>query len=228
MFKAATRKLEETLVDIDKNDIPFPDDLELHNIGVTIYRLIPSEYQNAIMTSVNDPTSAQINKMNRKFDKSNNYKSGRRDDKDKKDRKNGKFDTSREWMDIVCSACGQVGHDIKIHGCDMAAMKEKLDDFKKKNRDFNMKTVRDIFEQHQDDRRNKKLSGKRKRNLLRGKLRAAKLEMGQSEYIMAKDLYIRAFKQQYPEEDLNDPREDNTMDIKAYDVLESEDENDDQ
>ena len=48
--------------------------------------------------------------------------------------------------------------------------------------------------------------------------------MGQSEYIMAKELYIRAFKQQYPDEDLNDPRKDNTMYIKAYDVLDSENE----
>ena len=52
----------------------------------------------------------------------------------------------------------------------MADMKEKLDNFKNKNCNFNMRTVKEIFEQHQDKRRNKKLSGKWKHNLLRGKL----------------------------------------------------------
>ena len=51
--------------------------------------------------------------------------------------------------------------------------------------------------------------------------------MGAQEYIIAKDLYIKAFQQQYPEDDLNDLRQDNTMDIKAYDVLDSEDEGSD-
>ena len=43
----------------------------------------------------------------------------------------------------------------------------------------------------------------------------------------AKDLYINKFQEMNPDVDMNDPRQDHNMEIKPYDILESEDENDD-
>ena len=45
-------------------------------------------------------------------------------------------------------------------------------------------------------------------------------------YTEAKSLFIKAFKEQHPDEDINDPRQDHNLEIGAYDVLDSEDESD--
>lgn len=42
----------------------------------------------------------------------------------------------------------------------------------------------------------------------------------------AKLLYINKFQEQHPDVDINDPHQDYNMEIKPYDILESEDEND--
>lgn len=141
-----------------------------------------------------------------------------------------KFDpSSRKFEDIICSACGQADHDIHIHGCDQTAMLEKIQAYKKKTKNnFDAKTVVDIFDEYQKQRRNKQVSGKSARNTLRRRLRAAKLEMEPNDFVEAKTLYINKFQQMHPEIDLTDPRQDHNMEIKPYDILESEEEDDEE
>ena len=99
-------------------------------------------------------------------------------------------------------------------------------DFKRDHKhDFDKQSVLDHFEVHQQQLRQRKLSNKKRRNLLRQKLRAAKLELDDdAQYKQIKDLYINAFKQANNTYDLNDPRENHLIEVREYDILESEDE----
>ena len=133
---------------------------------------------------------------------------------------------SREWHDVICPACGQAGHHIDIHGCDMMAMRKKLDNYlRNKKNDFNNKEVMQIFENHQLNKKDKRKSGKSQRNVLRRNLRKAKQAYNDnSKFNEIKPKYIRMFKEQNMEYDLNDPRQDHNLEIREYDILESESE----
>lgn len=73
----------------------------------------------------------------------------------------------RHWEDVICSACGQDGHDILINGCNATAMQTKIEDWKRKNRrHFDAKLVIDIFEDQQKNKQAKCCSGKFNRNTL--------------------------------------------------------------
>ena len=61
-------------------------------------------------------------------------------------------------------------------------------------------------------------------------MRAARrqLQNDEEEYRRAKDYYIKVFKQEYEQQyDLTDPRLDHNLEIKEYDILDSEAESED-
>ena len=88
-----------------------------------------------------------------------------RQDKDKQDGVN------RQWKDVTCPACGKPGHHIDEDGCDSMAINLNLQNYRRdKKSDFDKQSVIDIFTQHQKEKRNKKISGKKKRNMLRRQL----------------------------------------------------------
>ena len=135
----------------------------------------------------------------------------------------------RGWENVKCPACGQVGHHIDHHGCDHTAMHINITDYKQKHKqDLDNESVLEKFNKYQEQVCQRKLSSKKKRNLLRKKLRAAKIELenDDNKYREIKAFYIKSFKSDHQDHDLNDPRQDNTMDIKEYDILESEPESD--
>ena len=133
----------------------------------------------------------------------------------------------RGWEDVQCPACKQWGHHIDHHGCDHTAINQNIMDYRKNHKqDFDKKSVLDHFKKHQMELRQRKLSNKKKRNLLRQKLRSAKVELQHDVdgYRDIKAFYIKAFKTQYRDHDLHDPRENNLTEVREYDILDSEDE----
>ena len=223
VFAVAKQKIEQDMAIVHAELQPFPEKFKLKNIGLTINEFLPKDAQRQL-PSYNANTSRIINKVNKDYNK----KSGREKndtcvilDKEK---------PTREWANVICPACGLAGHHIDIHGCDQMAIDINLQKFKKNKRNnFDGKTVVDIFKDHQKQKQNKRQSGKQnrqKRNMLRRQLRAAKVELGEDheQYKEAKELYIKAFKQEYKEFDLNDPNQNHNFEIKEYDDLQSESE----
>ena len=223
VFSVAKQKIEQEMAIVHAELQPFPEKYKLKNIGLTINEFLPKDAQRQL-PSYDANTSRTINKVNRDFKKKN--------DKEKSDKCViiDKEKPSREWADVICPACGLAGHHIDYHGCDQMAIDINLQKFKKSKRNtFDGKTVVDIFKDHQQQKKNKRQSGKqnrKKRNMLRRQLRAAKVELGHDheQYQEAKELYIKAFKNEYKEFDLTDPNQNHNYEVKEYDVLESESE----
>ena len=213
VFDAAKQKIEIVIQTVNHNSVPFPDEFKLHNIAMTIHELLPPDAQTVLPSYNASSTQPTINKVNTRSEKN------KQRNKDTKDN-----NPSREWHDVICPACGQAGHHIDIHGCDMMAMRKKLDEYlRKKNRDFNNKAVMEIFEKHQLNKKDKRKSGKSQRNVLRRNLRAARKAYNNDEqYNNIKPKYIRMFKEENPGYDLNDPRQDHNLEIQEYDILDSE------
>ena len=237
-FAAAKQHLEQEMLLLEKKNAVFPDELKLNKVALTIYNLIPTATRNALpdFSQMDATTAPTIHKMNRVQNPYNKPRSAmRRKDTTPPSRDNDITDSgikfnpsSRKFEDVICSACGQAGHDIHIHGCDQTAMMEKIQAYKRKTKNnFDAKTVVDIFDEYQQQRRKKRISGKSARNTSRRRLRAAKLEMDPEEFAEAKGLYINKFQEMNPDVDMDDPRQDHNMEIKPYDILDSEDENDD-
>ena len=222
-FKVAKEKLDEQMAKVNENLILFPEDLLLHNIGMTIYDLMPADAKTTLPT-YNPNSSYTINKVNtRLLDNSSKYRgkiqSPSSTSKDKP--------VYRGWEDVQCPACKTWGHHIDHHGCDHTAINQNIMDYRRAHKkDFDKSSVLDHFKKHQDIIRSRKLSSKKKRNLLRQKLRAAKLDLRHDpqQYDEIKSFYIKSFKKEYREDDLLDPRADNTLDVHEYDILDSEDE----
>ena len=255
MFKVAKEKLEDKMLKMDEQLFVFPKELELQRIGLTIYNWIPRDQRHSINlgdTSKSEMFSETIHKLNQERSRVRNpYKSKdssgssqypRRNSSSSQQTDNTKYQRdarqkdsfpyppivppgSRQWEDVICSACGEAGHDILIQGCDNTAKQTKIEEWKRKNRQhFDRNTVLELYEQHQKQKRNKRVSGKRRRNELRRDLRIARAEMSPEAYREAKDLYIHSFIREHPDDDLKDPREDNLEEIRPYDILDSENE----
>ena len=242
IFAAAKQYIEQEMLLLQKKNAIFPEELKLHQIALTVYNLIPKEQRHSLpdFTKIDETVEPTINRVN---SVQNPYKprsalrnrTPRNTPTPPPRRKDAldsgvKFDpSSRKFEDIICSACGQAGHDIHIHGCDQTAMLEKIQAYKRKAKNnFDAKTVIDIFDDYQKQRRNKRVSGKSARNTLRRRLRAAKVEMDATSYEEAKSLYINKFQEIHPDVDLNDPRQDHNMEILPYDILDSENEEEDE
>ena len=174
-FKVAKEKLDEQMTKVNENLITFPEDLLLHNIGMTIYDLMPADAKTSLPT-YNPDSSLTINKFNSQLsDSSSNHHS-----KQYKSKAANTNDTTvyRSWEDIQCPACKTWGHHIDHHGCDHTAINQNIMDYRRAHKkDFDKNAVLDHFKMHQDNIRSRKLSGKKKRNLLRQKLRAAKIDL---------------------------------------------------
>ena len=176
-FATAKQHLEQQeMLLLEKKNAVFPEELKLHKVALTIYNLIPTATRNALpdFSQMATPTEPTINRMNRVQNPYKPRSALRRRDTPPPARDNPitdlgiKFDpSSRKFEDVICSACGQAGHDIHIHGCDQTAMLEKIQAYKRKTKNnFDAKTVVDIFDEYQKQRKNKRISGKTARNTL--------------------------------------------------------------
>ena len=248
IFSIAKEKIEQKLLQVDADLIDFPEELELHKIGLTIYRWIPEDKRHSLPSFNQNMTINKLNQVRNPYQRRSprNHsatppptrsqeprqsilrKPQRTQQQDDPMDSGLKFNPfSRQWEDVICSACGQAGHDIHIHGCDNTAMIEKVNDYRRSNaKHFDRKTVLQLYEEHQKKKRERRVSGKYARNQLRRKLRAAKLEMDPDIYYEARDLYIKAFKAEHPHAHINDPRADDNLEIEPYSNLDSESESD--
>ena len=69
------------------------------------------------------------------------------------DKSKEKSAPSREFADVICPACGQAGHHIAYHGCDLYAIKQNLDKFQiDKYRNTTEQKVMDIFKNYQKNK----------------------------------------------------------------------------
>ena len=217
-FDLAKQTLKVEIAKFSQNLIPFPPKFTLKQIGITINELLP-EHAQSVLPTYQAPVQGTINKVNTRSNQKKPSFQHQHDNDEKEDSSN------RQWYDLICSACGVAGHDIAVNGCDNMAIKKNLEGYERGKNKFNTKEVKEIFEQHQIGRKDKRKSGKSQRNILRRRLRKAKQEFcDKSKYNDAKNYYIRVFKEQNPEYDLNDPRQDHNLEVREYDILESEDE----
>ena len=226
-FQVVHTTIADQMKLIENNVITFPDEYQLKNIGLTIHELLPDEAK-SILPTYNGTSKKIINKVNTRNQQNNGRKYHGKKDLylEIKDDKM----PDRTFSDVICPACGKAGHHIKVHGCDEYAIDEKLKQYKKNNKNkIETDTVLQVYDAHQQQRR-KKNTGKTKRNLLRKKLRAAKMELQDdvNKYKEVKAFYIKAFKREYENYDLVDPRQDHNLEIKEYDILESEPESDEE
>lgn len=224
-FEVAKSTIASKMALVEQGVYAFPEEFKLQNIGLTIQELLPEETKTMISTSTKG--NHTINRVKAPFN--NKDKRPRYKDKDDSKATDDIF-TSRQWESVICPACGKAGHHIEITGCDEYAIDENLKRYKRdrKNKPKNDRAVK-IFENYQKQRLKKK-SGKSQRNLLRKQLRAAKMELQDDaeKYKEVKQYFIKAFKDEYTEYDLTDPRQDHNLDIREYDVLESEPESGDE
>ena len=252
MFDGVTKKLEDEIMQYEQASGVFPQSLELHRIGLTIYNWLTPDQQGALSFNPSSITPS-IHRMNRPVNQVQNpYRprgqhqqqrnppstASNHQQRQRRNQQQSQQDNEynmmnivppgeRRWEDVICSACGQAGHDIFINGCDATAMQTKIEDWKRKNRrHFDAKSVLEIFEDYQKSKQSKRRSAKSNRNTLRRRLRAAKMEMGAEAYKEAKELYINAFKMEHKDVDMQDPRENHNLEIKPYDILDSEPESD--
>ena len=250
VFAVAYESIHSKMTKVDENLIPFPADYKLHQIGLTIHNLLPEDAKNSLPT-YNGITKRIINRVNTRSNSKDTYTSNsrnshtsssgqrrtpnsslyRRDSSSFRQDKDKQDGVNRQWKDVTCPACGKPGHHIDEDGCDSMAINLNLQNYRRdKKSDFDKQSVIDIFTQHQKEKRNKKISGEKKRNMLRRQLRLAKVQMeyNDNEYKEAKHYYIKAFKDQHKDVELTDPRANHLEDIKEYDVLESEPESDEE
>ena len=217
-FALAKEYIEQKMLKVDEDILKFPEDLELHKIGVTVFDMMP-ESARKILPTYSQPHPNIINKFTRKFNDKSSDKSPKAEVLPSK--------VYRGWEDVKCPSCGQVGHHIDQHGCDHMAVALNIDQYKRTHRqNFDKSTVLEKFNKYQEAIRARKTSSKKKRNLLRQGLRAAKLELHNDEetYKQLKAYTIKSFKLEYPDDDLNDPRQDHLHEIREYDILDSESE----
>ena len=223
-FTVAKATIDSKMALVEQGVYTFPEDYRLQNIGITIQELLPDDAKTLISTP--SQKGATINKIKAS---GNEYEYRKRADDKKKGGLNVANLTPRQWESVICPACGKAGHHIEITGCDEYAIDENLKRYKKdkKNKLQNERAVK-IFEEYQKQRLKTRKSGKAQRNLLRKQLRAAKMELegNDDKYREVKQYFIKAFKTEYSDFDLVDPRQDHNLEIKEYDILESEPESD--
>ena len=175
VFKIAKEKVEEKMVKYDEDLIEFPDELHLHRIGLTIYNYIPQEHRHALPSFI-APTTATIHRLNQPNRPVRNPYNPQNRSQQRNPRNNKETNAnqsrddisfkpanliepgSRAFEDVTCSACGQAGHDIHLNGCDATAMQTKIDDWKRKiGRNFDKKTVLELYDEHQENKRKKRM-----------------------------------------------------------------------
>ena len=103
-----------------------------------------------------------------------------------------------------------------------------MEQFEKNKRvDVKEKKVLEIFDKHQQSKKDKRQSGKSRRNVLRRNLCQARRDINEYDtYNKTKQMYIKVFKDENQGFDLNDPCQDHNLEIKEYDILDSEPESD--
>ena len=224
VFDTAKNKIEVMIDRMNHDMSPFPEKLKLKNIGIFIHELLPEDAKREL-PCYNAPAQGTINKVNtRRTRFADDKQPPKQNNRNNPNQQNQ--GPPREWADLICPACGQAGHHIMLHGCDSYAIKENLEKFSmSKKNEAKKKDIMDIFRNHQLNKKNsKKKSGKYHRNVLRRQLRAAKQNntMNSHEYEQAKQHYIKSFKAEFDDYDLVDPRQDHNLEIREYDVLDSE------
>ena len=218
------------MLKVNESLIVFTEEYDLQTIGLTIYDMLNDSAKTMLPTYQPSP-SFSINRVN-KPSYTPRASNGRFQSRDtsKTSNDNKAILQYRGWEDIQCPACKQYGHHIDQHGCDQTAINQNISDYRRQHKnDFGKQSVLEQFQKHQQELHKQKISNKKKRNMLRQKLRAAKLELtnDESQYRDLKTFYINAFKKQYKDNDLHDPRENNLHEVREYDILDSEDEDTD-
>jgi hypothetical protein len=250
-YAIPTEHLKSELAKVENKQKPFPKNLTLQFIALTLFNKIPPEerFEDDDIEEGSTSNPITIHKFIKSSDKykdkkyeytnnkrNNNSYNHSRSNEDrhststKSTQSKGDQQLQRRIFDPdkKCNLCGMYGHDgEKGNGCDAMATHMAITKAENKMSFQQKKTIREKWKEHQESSRQFKMRNKKGRNLLRNELRKLQETETPETYYSIRKFTVDSYKDRYPEEDWVDPFSDPANGISDYEDLESDESADD-